>query len=42
VQNGKYVSERQASKYYNGITVGIDFTARISVGTKKKVFRGKG
>ena len=27
-KNGKYIPERQASKYYNGITVGIDFTAR--------------
>ena len=27
-KNGKYVPERQASKYYNGLTVGIDFTAR--------------
>jgi 2-keto-4-pentenoate hydratase/2-oxohepta-3-ene-1,7-dioic acid hydratase in catechol pathway len=36
-KNGKYVSERQASKYYNGITVGIDFTARdIQLELKKK------
>lgn len=27
-KNGKYINERQANKYYNGITVGIDFTAR--------------
>jgi 2-keto-4-pentenoate hydratase/2-oxohepta-3-ene-1,7-dioic acid hydratase in catechol pathway len=27
-KNGKYIQERHASKYYNGITVGIDFTAR--------------
>ena len=27
-KNGKYVQERHASNYYNGITVGIDFTAR--------------
>ncbi|HEX6915637.1 MAG TPA: fumarylacetoacetate hydrolase family protein [Chitinophagaceae bacterium] len=27
-KNGKYISERQASRYYNAITVGIDFTAR--------------
>ena len=27
-KNGKYISERHASKYYNGISVGIDFTAR--------------
>ncbi len=27
-KNGKYIQERHASSYYNGITVGIDFTAR--------------
>jgi len=27
-KNGKYIPERQASKFYNAITVGIDFTAR--------------
>ncbi|MFT3947436.1 MAG: fumarylacetoacetate hydrolase family protein [Agriterribacter sp.] len=27
-KNGKYIQEKHASKYYNGITVGIDFTAR--------------
>lgn len=27
-KNGKYIPERQASKYYNAVTVGIDFTAR--------------
>lgn len=27
-KNGKYIQERFASKYYNAITVGIDFTAR--------------
>jgi 2-keto-4-pentenoate hydratase/2-oxohepta-3-ene-1,7-dioic acid hydratase in catechol pathway len=27
-KNGKYIPERQASKYYNAITVGLDFTAR--------------
>lgn len=27
-KNGKYIQEQQASKYYNAITVGIDFTAR--------------
>ena len=27
-KNGKYISESQASHYYNAITVGIDFTAR--------------
>lgn len=28
IKNGKYVSANQANKYYNAITVGIDFTAR--------------
>ena len=27
-KNGKYINERNASNYYNGITVGIVFTAR--------------
>lgn len=27
-KNGKYIQENQASRYYNAITVGIDFTAR--------------
>ncbi len=27
-KNGRYIQERQANKYYNAITVGIDFTAR--------------
>src|SRR5215216_7501841 len=27
-KNGKYIPEKQAGNYYNGITVGIDFTAR--------------
>ena len=27
-KNGRYVPEKHASKYYNQITVGIDFTAR--------------
>ena len=36
-KNGKYIQERHASNYYNGITVGIDFTARdIQVELKKK------
>jgi 2-keto-4-pentenoate hydratase/2-oxohepta-3-ene-1,7-dioic acid hydratase in catechol pathway len=36
-KNGKYVNERQASKYYNAISVGIDFTARdIQAELKKK------
>ena len=36
-KNGKYIQERHASNYYNGITVGIDFTARdIQDELKKK------
>lgn len=36
-KNGKYVQEHQASKYYDAITVGIDFTARdIQAELKKK------
>ena len=36
-KNGKYVQERQASRYYNAITVGIDFTARdVQAELKKK------
>ena len=36
-KNGKYVQERHASNYYNGITVGIDFTARdLQEEAKKK------
>ena len=27
-KNGKYIQERHAGNYYNGITLGIDFTAR--------------
>ncbi len=27
-KNGKYIQEKHASNYYNGYTVGIDFTAR--------------
>ena len=27
-KNGKYIQEKHASNYYNGITIGIDFTAR--------------
>lgn len=27
-KNGKYIPEKHASKYFNAITVGIDFTAR--------------
>ncbi len=27
-KNGKYIQERFANKYYNAVTVGIDFTAR--------------
>ena len=29
-KNGKYIHHSQACKYYNGITVGIDFTARVT------------
>jgi len=36
-KNGKYIQERHASNYYNGVTVGIDFTARdIQDELKKK------
>lgn len=28
IKNGKYISASQANKYYNAISVGIDFTAR--------------
>ena len=36
-KNGKYIPERQAGNYYNGITTGIDFTARdIQDELKKK------
>ena len=36
-KNGKYIQERHASNYYNGITLGIDFTARdIQDECKKK------
>jgi 2-keto-4-pentenoate hydratase/2-oxohepta-3-ene-1,7-dioic acid hydratase in catechol pathway len=36
-KNGKYIPSRQANKYYNAITVGIDFTARdIQNELKKK------
>lgn len=36
-KNGKYIPEKQASKYYNALTVGIDFTARdIQSELKKK------
>lgn len=36
-KNGKYINERQALKYINAITVGIDFTARdIQAELKKK------
>ncbi|MCO5241676.1 MAG: fumarylacetoacetate hydrolase family protein [Chitinophagaceae bacterium] len=27
-KNGKYIPEKHASKYYNGVSVGVDFTAR--------------
>jgi 2-keto-4-pentenoate hydratase/2-oxohepta-3-ene-1,7-dioic acid hydratase in catechol pathway len=36
-KNGKYIQEKHANKYYNGITAGIDFTARdIQDELKKK------
>ena len=36
-KNGKYIQEKQAANYYNGITTGIDFTARdIQDELKKK------
>ncbi|MEP6711689.1 MAG: fumarylacetoacetate hydrolase family protein [Ferruginibacter sp.] len=36
-KNGKYIQERHAGNYYNGITVGIDFTARdVQEECKKK------
>ncbi len=36
-KNGKYIQERHAANYYNGITVGIDFTARdIQIELKAK------
>lgn len=36
-KNGRYVQEKHAANYYNGITVGIDFTARdIQDELKKK------
>ena len=36
-KNGKYLQERTASKYYDAISVGIDFTARdIQAELKKK------
>ncbi len=36
-KNGRYIPERQASKYYNAISAGIDFTARdIQNELKKK------
>ncbi len=36
-KNGRYVEERHASKYFNAISIGIDFTARdIQAELKKK------
>jgi 2-keto-4-pentenoate hydratase/2-oxohepta-3-ene-1,7-dioic acid hydratase in catechol pathway len=36
-KNGKYINERSAGKYYDAISVGIDFTARdIQAELKKK------
>jgi 2-keto-4-pentenoate hydratase/2-oxohepta-3-ene-1,7-dioic acid hydratase in catechol pathway len=34
-KNGKYIQEKHAANYYNGITAGIDFTAR-DIQTKLK------
>src|SRR5665213_1212303 len=34
-KNGKYIQEKHAANYYNGISVGIDFTAR-DIQTKLK------
>ena len=41
-KNGKYIQERHASNYYNGITVGIDFTARDLQDEAKKIRAGGG
>lgn len=36
-KNGRYIQEKQASRYYNKISIGIDFTARdIQTELKKK------
>src|ERR1700749_4290421 len=36
-KNGKYIQESQAARYYNAISLGIDFTARdIQAELKKK------
>lgn len=36
-KNGRYIQEKQASRYYNKISIGIDFTARdIQAELKKK------
>lgn len=36
-KNGKYIHDKQAPKYFNGISLGIDFTARdIQADLKKK------
>ena len=36
-KNGKYIPEYAANRYYNAITVGIDFTARdVQTGIKEK------
>ena len=36
-KNGKYIQEKHAPNYYNGLTVGIDFTARdIQIALKEK------
>ncbi len=35
-KNGKYIQEKHAPNYYNGLTVGIDFTARDIQNTLKE------
>ena len=36
-KNGRYINEKQASRYYNKLSIGIDFTARdIQAELKKK------
>jgi 2-keto-4-pentenoate hydratase/2-oxohepta-3-ene-1,7-dioic acid hydratase in catechol pathway len=40
-QNGKYIQDRFASKYYDAVTGGIDFTARDIQNDLKKGLPGK-
>ncbi|MFX6015298.1 fumarylacetoacetate hydrolase family protein, partial [Acinetobacter baumannii] len=36
-KNGRYITEQQAQRYYDAVTIGIDFTARdIQAALKKK------